>query len=156
MISLKVITPASWLVIEDENSIGVLVQSDSAFSFMSVQGKQVFATADEVIQYFSENVFDNIITSDSEVSGIFEVSGYPTSHKNAIPSGMSSANLPIYKKSESSNVFYCAGYYGLKFSSMWSPAFCPKLSTLENTNYIGPFKTEIEMRAELSLAKRNN
>ena len=58
--------------------------------------------------------------------------------------------LPIYTKTEKSVSFFCAGYYIINFELGWRPAFCPKLITIERYNYSGPFKTDIEMRTELS------
>jgi len=49
---------------------------------------------------------------------------------------------------------YCAGYFCIHFDKGWVKSFCPKLVTLETYEYKGPFKTEIEMRQELSRANR--
>ena len=49
---------------------------------------------------------------------------------------------------------YAAGYYIIKFDKGWVRSFCPKLVTLEKYEHKGPFKTELEMRAELSNVNR--
>ena len=58
--------------------------------------------------------------------------------------------LPLFTKSEKSKSVYCAGYYIIKFNKGWVQSFCPKLITIERYDYKGPFKTEIEMRQQLS------
>jgi hypothetical protein len=58
--------------------------------------------------------------------------------------------LPLFTKSEKSKSVYCAGYYIIKFNKGWVKSFCPKLITIERYDYKGPFKTEIEMRQQLS------
>lgn len=64
--------------------------------------------------------------------------------------------LPLFNKSNKSKSIYCAGYYIVRFDRGWVRSFCPKLSTLENYDYKGPFKTDIEMKQELSYANRSN
>jgi len=49
---------------------------------------------------------------------------------------------------------YCAGYYIIQFDKGWVKSFCPKLVTLERYHSKGPFKTDVEMRSELSIANR--
>jgi hypothetical protein len=58
--------------------------------------------------------------------------------------------LPLFTKSSKSKSLYCAGYYTIKFEKGWVKSFCPKLITIERYEYRGPFKTELEMRTELS------
>ena len=60
----------------------------------------------------------------------------------------------LFTKSKKSKSLYCAGYFCIHFDKGWVKSFCPKLVTLESYEYRGPFKTEIEMRQELSRANR--
>jgi hypothetical protein len=60
--------------------------------------------------------------------------------------------LPLFTKSEKSKSVYCAGYYIIKFNKGWVKSFCPKLITIERYRSKGPFKTDIEMRQQLSSA----
>ena len=62
--------------------------------------------------------------------------------------------LPLFTKSSKSNSLYCAGYYIIHFDKGWVKSFCPKLVTLERYEFKGPFKTDVEMRQELSIANR--
>ena len=62
--------------------------------------------------------------------------------------------LPLFTKSVKSNSLYCAGYYIIHFDKGWVKSFCPKMVTLERYEYKGPFKTDVEMRQELSIANR--
>jgi len=58
--------------------------------------------------------------------------------------------LPLFTKSQKSKSLYCAGYYVIRFEKGWVKSFCPKLITVERYKTHGPFKTELEMRQELS------
>ena len=62
--------------------------------------------------------------------------------------------LPLFTKSAKVKSLYCAGYYIIKFDKGWVKSFCPKQITVERYETKGPFKTEIEMRQELSRVNR--
>ena len=62
--------------------------------------------------------------------------------------------LPLFTKSNKSKSAYCAGYYVIKFDKGWVKSFCPKLITIERNESKGPFKTDLEMRQELSRVNR--
>ena len=60
----------------------------------------------------------------------------------------------LFTKSKKSKSLYCAGYFCISFEKGWVKSFCPKLVTLEKYQHKGPFKTELEMRQELSNVNR--
>ena len=60
----------------------------------------------------------------------------------------------LFTKSKKSKSLQCAGYFCIHFEKGWVKSFCPKLVTLEKYEHKGPFKTELEMRAELSNVNR--
>ena len=53
--------------------------------------------------------------------------------------------LPIYTKTGKSNSYHCAGYYIIRFKTGWVKSYCPKLVTLEQYDFRGPYKTRAEM-----------
>jgi hypothetical protein len=87
-----------------------------------------------------------------------DVLGYPAKHAahNVKHIEVKGKQVPTYTKSASSEVRYAAGYYGLQFASMWKNAYCVKLGTLDEYNFIGPFKTTTELEAEVLLKNREN
>jgi len=64
--------------------------------------------------------------------------------------------LPLFTKSEKSKSVYCAGYYIIQFNKGWVKSYCPKLITIERYNSKGPFRTDLEMRQQLSKANAKN
>ena len=81
-----------------------------------------------------------------------EVEGYPT---NCAPFNSVwdvKKKLPLFTKAEKSKSLHAAGYYIVKFEHGWVHSFCPKLTTLTNNEWQGPFKTKLEMRERLRLA----
>ena len=61
----------------------------------------------------------------------------------------------LFTKSKKSKSLYCVGYFCIHFEKGWVKSFCPKLVTLEKYEHKGPFKTELEMRQELSNVNRS-
>ena len=87
---------------------------------------------------------------------INDVHGYPT---KGVPYNSMfdiKRKLPLFTKSEKSKSVYCAGFYLIKFNVNWLKSFCPKLITIERNEYLGPFKTEIEMKEKLKHVNRTN
>ena len=94
------------------------------------------------------------ITETSE----YDVNGYPSNCKPYNTMYDLNKKLPLFTKSEKSKSIYCAGYYIIQFNKGWVKSYCPKLITIERYVNKGPFKTELEMRQQLSIinAKRTN
>lgn len=79
-----------------------------------------------------------------------DVEGFPSKHK-AFNKRLDEKELPIYTKTETSNTVYAAGYYGLSFPGAgWKNAYCVKRETLDNYEYIGPFKSKTQLEAEIN------
>jgi len=88
--------------------------------------------------------------TESHVSDLKEVHGFPTSTVPFNSMYDVKRKLPLFTKSLKSKSLYCAGYYVIRFDKGWVKSFCPKLITVERYENRGPFKTELEMRTELS------
>lgn len=78
-----------------------------------------------------------------------EVHGFPCKGKPYNDLYDLKRKLPLYTKTERSQSFYCAGYYAIKFEHGWVKAYCPKLITLGRNDYMGPYKTKLEMQETL-------
>lgn len=81
-----------------------------------------------------------------------EVEGYPTNCAPFNPVWDVKKKLPLFTKAEKSKSLHAAGYYIVKFEHGWVNSFCPKLTTLANNEFQGPFKNKLEMRERLRLA----
>lgn len=79
-----------------------------------------------------------------------EVGGFPSKHK-CFNKLVEDSGIPTYTKTETSNVIYAAGYYGLAFPGAgWKNAYCVKRETLDNYKYIGPFMSKTQLEAEIN------
>ena len=92
------------------------------------------------------------INDESPKEQDFEVYGYSTSCTPYNPMFDVKQRLALFTKSEKSKSLYCAGYFIIKFDKGWVKSFCPKLITVERYETKGPFKSDLEMRHELSRA----
>lgn len=68
----------------------------------------------------------------------FSIRGYLVDCDSPIYCAPTSNGLPLYRKNGRSHVDYAAGYYAV-FRSRWVYILCPKLSTLQNNPYFGPY-----------------
>lgn len=158
MVILKEITENSWLVLSDKEKerIGLLSSTpNGSYTLLSKDGRVNFEDRSLVINFFEEDVFDRVIIPDGGPEQEFFIKGYPINYDGPVEADIES-ELPLFKKTKTSKVHHCAGYYCLKFPKGWIHAFCPKLSTVEKYEFAGPFMTQTEMKAHLSALKRND
>lgn len=141
-----------WIVEQEGVRIGTLAKEDEGF-VVSAKGKIDFYKSERQLKNkLGKNLFAASV-ADPE-NNDKEVHGYPT---RSIPFNSMfdlQSKLPLFTKSKKSKSLYCAGYYLVKFNINWLKSFCPKLITLQRNEYMGPFKTQLEMKAALSNVNR--
>jgi hypothetical protein len=160
MVKLKPLSEKSWLVLSDNglNKIAILSEQKEKFILIAKDVKTTFDTKDEVSGFFNVgDIFDKIvIEEEKKTDAEYFVKGYPVDFDDPYEADPDDklSELPLYTKSESSEVYYAAGYYCLKFPKGWLPSFCPKLATLDKYEYQGPFKLEREMKSVLAKLRK--
>ena len=144
-----------WIVEEEGIRVGTLSKNEDGF-VISTKGKVDFYTSENQLKKkYGKNFLVATITEPAtEIT--YEVHGYPTRTTPYNSMYDIKRKLPLFTKSEKSRSVYCAGFYLIKFNVNWLKSFCPKLITVERNEYIGPFKTEFEMKAELSNVNKSN
>lgn len=147
-IKAKEILKNKFWIVEDEGArIGTITLSEDQYMFSDKSGTH-FCTEKQLKKYLGKDVhWSQLNITESKIK---EVHGYPTSSEPFNSMYDVKKKLPLFTKSEKSKSLYCAGYYVIKFDKGWVKSFCPKLITIERYESRGPFKTEIEMRQELS------
>lgn len=158
MITAKpIVDDQFWIVEEDGNKIGVLRKhSTNKFMLSSSNGSKWFNKKSDLTKIFGKQFFESNKVKTSIAREVpKEVCGYPTRTTPCNTMINIKRNLPMFTKSESSKSLYCAGYYLIQFEKGWAKSFCPKLVTLEQYPYQGPFKTELEMKQALANDKSN-
>lgn len=145
-----------WIVEEEGERVGTLSREEENYVFSSRGNVSFFKNESQLKKQFGKDFLVAKITSPQQEEVSNEVHGYPT--RSTPYNSMFDINrkLPLFTKSEKSKSVYCAGYYLVKFNVNWLKSFCPKLITIERNEYMGPYKTELEMKLALSNANRTN
>jgi hypothetical protein len=141
-----------WIVErEDGEKIGTLSWNDDRYMFSSKVGTCFFDNKNQIKKRLGAIEWGNEKTVPvQKETNNFSVHGFPTSVSSYNTMYDVKRHLPLFTKSNKSKSVYCAGYYIIRFDKGWVKSFCPKLITIERYEHKGPFKTEIEMRQELS------
>ena len=146
----EVLNGKFWIVEDDGVRIGTLALDDNQYMLSDASGTR-FLTEKQLKKKLGKDMTWTKLAITETVPDK-EVHGYVTSCSPYNPMYDVSRKLPLFTKSEKSKSIYCAGYYIIRFDKGWVKSFCPKLITLERYEFKGPFKTDIEMRTELSKA----
>jgi len=141
-----------WIVEDDGVRVGTISISDDKFMLSSNNNIKYFDNKKQLERTLGLNLVAKISKAVVEETPSSEVHGFPTNTIPYKPMYDVKQRLPLFTKSDKSKSIYCAGYYIIRFDKGWVKSFCPKLITIERYEYKGPFKTEIEMRQELSKA----
>lgn len=141
-----------WVVEDGGTRIGTLAVCDDRYMFSSTAETCFFDSKKQIEKRFGYVKFTSAGSEEKveKKTSAKEVYNYPTSTTPYNSMYDVKRKLPLFTKSDKSKSLYCAGYYVIKFEKGWVKSFCPKLITVERYETRGPFKTEIEMRQELS------
>lgn len=147
--TLKPLTDTSWILNCDGNRVGLVSKIDQQLKIIGkvIPGKYLnfdaISAALGTKLIIEQPIVD--VTQDKETG---EVGGFPIKHNEW--HNILLDKTPSYTRVAKSEARYAAGYFGLKFPNGWTPSFCPKLATLNEYEYIGPFTTKLEMQQQIS------
>ena len=141
-----------WIVENNNEKVATLsISDDKQVMFSNVNGTRFFKN----IKQLSKNLDAEILWSSIETKPKTvekKIYDFPTSCTPYNSVFDVQRKIALFTKSAKSKSLYCAGYYIIKFDKGWVKSFCPKLITVERYETRGPFKTDLEMRQELSNA----
>ena len=140
-----------WIVEDSGNKIGTITYDEDKY-ILSDGATSTFLKNEKAIAKKLGAKIDWQALEIKEITPAKEIHGFNTSCTPFNTIFDVKRKLPLFTKSAKSKSLYCAGYYIIRFDKGWVKSFCPKLITLERYAYKGPFKTEFEMRQELSNA----
>ena len=141
-----------WIVESEGEKIGTLsINEEQQYMLSDNSGTKFFKNIKQLAKNLDvEITWTSVAANKTNKEKI--VHGYPTSCAPYNPVFNVKKKLALFTKSEKSKSLYCAGYFIIRFDKGWVKSFCPKLLTVERYENRGPFKTELEMRQELSRA----
>lgn len=144
-----------WIVEENNVKVGVLKHTEQQKFVLS--SKNTITTYDskkKLIEKFGTDFFAAVKPTPVAPEASMDVYGFPTACTPFNPMFDVKRGLPLFTKSDKSKSKFCAGYYIFKFETGWAKRFCPKLVSLEQYPYEGPFKTKLEMKQRLKHAPK--
>jgi hypothetical protein len=148
---LKPITETSWILHNNGSRLAVITLNNNVYNLIGKIPIKEFKTLDEL----SEKLGGKVIFEEPEVQiekEQGEINGYPIKHNNSF--NIELKEYPSYTKTVESNNRFAAGYYAIQFSYGWTQSYCPKTNTLDSNNWIGPFRTKLEMLNAISTKKK--
>ncbi len=138
-----------WIIEHNGSRIGTIQRHDqNQFIVTGTDSSVTNCTLEEIEDKF--DLFDTTDVVEHKQDLVKEVYGYPTKHAPYNAVFDVHHKLPLYSKSPNSDNMYAAGYYCVKFPKGWVKGFCPKLSTIAENDFEGPFKTVMEQRKVFS------
>ena len=141
-----------WIVENNGIKVGTLSKETDGFVLTQNGKVSVYDDKTQLNSTFGKEFLIAKISKPEEAADK-TVHGFPTKVSPYNEMYDIKRKLPLFTKSEHSKSVYCAGYYLIKFNVTWLKSFCPKLSTLEQNEFKGPFKSEIEMKGMLKLCQ---
>jgi hypothetical protein len=140
-----------WVIEKDGEMLGTLRKNEeNKFVLSNHTVFEIHNNKESLTKKYGKNFFAVKIVKEARNSLPNEVHGFPSKPNPYNSMYDVRRKLPLFTKSDDSKSLYCAGYYIIQFNKGWTKAFCPKLITLQRYPYKGPFKTEENMKKELS------
>lgn len=147
-----------WILESDGQKVGTICkQEDRRYMFSCSDGTRIFDNQQQLQKNFSGDwMWGSTVSAPKEIKENEDnsVYDYPSKFKPYNMVFDVKKKLPLFNKSKKSKSLYCAGYYIIQFEKGWVRSYCPKLLTLENYPFKGPFRTSLEMKTELSNANK--
>jgi hypothetical protein len=154
MITLKTVLKDKFWILQRDNSgsVGTMRVEKDHVSVLLDEKPSQYATVDEAKSALGINEQVPVKTISNQMQ---DVLGYPTDLEKVYKI-RNEQGLPCYTKSDTGNILHAAGWYGMHRNGLHAEAFCPKLNTLKNYPYIGPYRTQSDLRVAMISWKRND
>lgn len=143
MVTLKMIEiqEHNWMISRKNTIVGFVFETDKLHILSDDYAGDYSSFDDFAADHKAKLVFEQIETKDRVQQ---ELEGFPVKHSNVF--NVEYDPVLSYTKLEHSQDRYAAGYYGIKFKETFQPSFCPRISTITSYDYVGPFKTTLELQ----------
>lgn len=143
MITLKMIEiqEHNWMISRKNAIVGFIFETDKLHVLSEDYSGDYSSFDDFASKHKAKLSFEQIETKDRVQQ---ELEGFPVKHSTVF--NVEHEPVLSYTKLEHSLDRYAAGYFGIKFKETYQPSFCPRISTITSYDYVGPFKTTLELQ----------
>ncbi len=145
------ISKQSWLV-QCGGKSELLTKFRNLFT-ITRDGKSSKFTKDQLNEHYEGDIFNNVDREPLKKDVKHYINGFDIDYVKPLDANIQDGK-PIFRKYTFSDIYYCAGYYGVKFDTVYVPLFCPKLSTVNKYNHLGPYKTSDELMQAIKNRKK--
>lgn len=131
------LTDTSWLIKNktDQNKTGLLFFVDGEYVFCSASKRVAFSDYEHV-----QKNLGKLKEKDRGETSTTVINGFPVKHADI---EIVSNDPPLYKRTNG-NVEFMAGYTCVRFNKEWVVRICPKKTTTETYQSVGPFRNRLE------------
>lgn len=151
MLAKPIINNKFWIVEEDGKKVGTIQVGLNGIVYVCNETREHFISLQTLSTKYNIEFSDVSKDNYDKDNVYYELNGYPTSCEPFNGIINLKYKFPVFTKNSKSKSFYCAGYYVIKFNKGWVQSFCPKFVTLSKNEFIGPFKSKIEMKEHLRI-----
>jgi len=150
MIAKSVLKNKFWVVEDDGKKIATIQATNAGFVYVHNNERERFPS----IKGLSKKYNITFDTAKFKLSkdDAHHCYGYPTNGKPYNQIWDVKRRVPLFTKTDKSRCMFCAGYYGIKYdgTTNYAAEYCPKNITTARNQYIGPFKSSLELSQYLS------
>lgn len=140
---LKPLSGNSWILHSNGTRLAMITLGEDGYKAIGQIDKKSFKDLKEMSEFLGGKVTIEEVEQETEPEAN-DIDGYPIKHVSY--HDVKNEAYPSYSKVQGSNNRFAAGYYGVLFSHGWVYSFCPKVTTLTENEWIGPFRTRLEMQ----------
>lgn len=154
MIKAVQLTPTSWILNENGLRVGLVTQNNQ--NHLNVFNNTIKGTYDgwEKIEAAINKKIEIVVPELETPDQTTLVNNLPIKHSSAFNIDtleIKNTKIHSYTKTANSDIKFAAGYFGVLFENgKYVASFCPKLTTLIEHGFIGPYNTKLEMQNSIN------
>lgn len=150
---LKPVSDTAWILEKDGNRHSMVSATDQGLRVIGPLKRKLYADLADLSSELGSDVAMEPRDADGDAGEeIGQVDGYPIKHSQVFD--VVTEEIVTYSKTSGGRARFAAGYYAIRFDHGWTASYCPRLSTLTDNAYIGPFRSKLEMQNAISAKKR--
>lgn len=138
---LKKLSETSWILENNQEKMAVVVSKPDSSIKLFGKINESFDNWNSFINKYNPNIVQTVQDNETEQG---KIENLPVKHAQWFH--VEKTPVPSYSKTENNTQRHAAGYYAVKSNSGWTGIFCPKISTLENSEYQGPYSSKLEVQ----------
>jgi len=153
MIRATALTENCWLLSKKIGKLGLLRKLyNNEYEILGGPNPGRYQTINDIETKFNKKIKFIELKTKKEKEILF-IEGYPIKH-NSYFLVENDDKFYIYSKREGSLDLYVAGYFCIEFKGKWQSSFCPRLRTLEDHKWKGPFKDQMTMNHTIRMENK--